>query len=51
MYAHIIAALFTVASTWKQLRCPLADEWIRKYGTHIQGNITQPLEGVHLNQF
>ena len=25
-----IAALFTIASTWKQLRCPLADEWIRK---------------------
>ena len=25
-----ITALFTIASTWKQLRCPLADEWIRK---------------------
>ena len=25
-----IAALFTVARTWKQPRCPLADEWIRK---------------------
>ena len=24
------AALFTVARTWKQPRCPLADEWIRK---------------------
>ena len=23
-------ALFTIARTWKQLRCPLADEWIRK---------------------
>ena len=25
-----IAALFTRARTWKQLRCPSADEWIRK---------------------
>ena len=25
-----IKALFTIAGTWKQLRCPSADEWIRK---------------------
>ena len=25
-----IAALFTIARTWKQPRCSLADEWIRK---------------------
>ena len=25
-----IAALFTIAKTWKQPRCPLVDEWIRK---------------------
>ena len=25
-----IAALFTIARTWKQPRCPLANEWIRK---------------------
>ena len=25
-----IAALFTITSTWKQPRCPSADEWIRK---------------------
>ena len=25
-----ITALFTIARTWKQDRCPLADEWIRK---------------------
>ena len=24
-----IPALFTIARTWKQLRCPLTDEWIR----------------------
>ena len=25
-----IAALFTIAGTWKQSRCPSADEWIKK---------------------
>ena len=25
-----IAALFTIARTWKQPRCTLADEWIRR---------------------
>ena len=25
-----IAALLTVARTWKQTRCPSADKWIRK---------------------
>ena len=24
------AALFTTARTWKQPRCPLTDEWIKK---------------------
>ena len=26
----IIAALFTIAKTWKQPRCPSTDEWIKK---------------------
>ena len=26
----VIAALFTIARTWKQPRCPSADEWIKK---------------------
>ena len=37
-----IAALFIIARTWKQPRCPSADEWIRKlYGTDTQWNIIQ----------
>ena len=36
-----IAALFTIASTWKQPKCPLTDEWIKESGTYIQWNITQ----------
>ena len=26
----LIAALFTIARTWKQPRCPLTDAWIKK---------------------
>ena len=34
-----IAALFTIAWTWKQPRSPLADEWIRKFVEHIHSGI------------
>jgi len=54
-----IAALFIIARTWNQPRCPSADEWIRKLwyiytmeyicGTYTQ--YTQPLKRIHLNQF
>ena len=27
-----IAALFVIDRTWKQPRCPLIDEWIKKLG-------------------
>ena len=27
----LITALFPIARTWKQPRCPSADEWIRKF--------------------
>ena len=41
-----IAALFTIARTWKQPKCPLTDEWIKKmwciytvdYYSTIKGN-------------
>ena len=26
----IIAALFTIAKAWKQPKCPLTDEWVKK---------------------
>ena len=38
----LTAALFTTARTWKQPRCPLTGEWIKKCGTRTQRNITQP---------
>ena len=31
MYPMFIAALFTIARTWKHPRCPLTDEWIKKW--------------------
>ena len=36
------AALFTTAKSWKQYKCPSTDEWIKKCGTYIQWNTTQP---------
>ena len=30
----ILAALFIIAKTWKQPKCPLSDEWIKQIHTH-----------------
>ena len=50
-----ISALFTIARTWKQPRCPLADEWIRKlwyiYTMEYYSAIKKILKRMHLNQF
>ena len=32
-----MAALFAVARTWKQLRCPLTDEWIKLWYIYTMG--------------
>ena len=29
-YPMFIATLFTIAKTWKQPKCPLTEEWIKK---------------------
>ena len=35
-----MAALFTIAKTWKQPECPLTDEWIQKmWNIHIHNGI------------
>ena len=36
------AALFTVAKTQRQPKCPSTDEWSKKIGTYTQWNTTQP---------
>jgi hypothetical protein len=41
--AHMfIAALFTIAKLWKQPRCPLLMNGLRKCGSYTQWNFTQP---------
>ena len=38
MYPLFTAALFTIARTWKQPRCPSTDEWIKKlWDIYIMG--------------
>ena len=37
-----MGAVFTIAKRWKQPKCPLMDEWIRKCDLSIQGTIIQP---------
>ena len=35
-------ALFTIAKTWKQPKCPLTDEWIKKMWYIYTMDTTQP---------
>ena len=45
-----IAALFTIARTWKQLRCLLADKWIRKLCYIYTMEYYSAVKKTHLNQ-
>ena len=33
-----MAAVFTIAKTWKQPKCPSTEDLVKKCGTHIQKN-------------
>ena len=54
-----IAALFTIARTWKQLKCPSTDEWIKKmwhiytmeYYSAIKRNEIESFVDGHLGCF
>ena len=32
-----IATIFTIARTWKQPKCPLTEEWIKRFGAGALG--------------
>ena len=46
-----IAALFIIARTWKQPRCPSADAWIRKLWYIYTMEYYSAIKRIHLNQF
>ena len=46
-----VGALFTLARTWKQPRCPLTDEWIKKLWYIYTMEYYSAIKGMHLSQF
>jgi hypothetical protein len=43
-----IAALFIIARSWKEPRCPSTEEWIQKCDTFTQWITTQLLKRMNL---
>ena len=44
-----ISVVFTIAKTWKQSKCPLTEEWVKKtWCIYTQRHITQPLNRMRL---
>ena len=46
-----IAALFTTDRTWKQPRCPLTDEWMKRLWYIYTMEYHSAKKGTHLSQF
>ena len=46
-----IAALLTIARTWKQPRCPPTDEWIKKLWYIYTMEYYSAIKKTHLSQF
>ena len=46
-----IAALFTIARTWKQPSCPSIDEWIKKLRYIYTMEYYSAIKETHLGQF
>ena len=46
-----IAALFTIAKTWKQPKCPSTDEWIKKmeYYSAMKKNEIMPFAATWMD--
>ena len=47
----LIVALFTIARTWKQPRCPSTDEWIKKLCYLYTMEYYSAKKGTPLSQF
>jgi len=45
----LISAVFTITRTWKQPRCPLTDEWIKKI--YKKKNTTEYYLAIKRNEF
>ena len=43
-----IAALFIIAGTWKQPRCPSADEWVGKLWLHTHSAVLLSYKKEHI---
>ena len=52
LYLMFTAALFTIDKTWRQPKCPLTDDWIRKlWCIYICENTIQlAIEGIMLSE-
>ena len=46
-----IAALFTIARTWKPPRCSSTDEWLKKLWYIYTMEYYSAIKRIHLNQF
>ena len=57
MHPNVLAALFTIAKTWKQPKCPSTEEWIKKmwyihtmkYYSAIKKNEIMPLAATWMD--
>ena len=51
MFTVYTMALFIIARTWKQPRCPSVDKWIRKLWYIYTIEYYSAIKRIHLNQF
>ena len=45
-----IAALFTIAKTWKQPKCPLIDDWYIYIYTHVHRHTKEYYSAIKKNE-